>query len=340
MEVVDLFAGLGGFSAGALAAGATVVLGVDSDPVPLKLWGANVPGGRASLAKLGPDGDAVELPPPSASLHVHASTPCTDFSAARGSNVPAADVDRGVQMLQWALDLVLARGDASWSLENVSTPTTRATLDDYAARFPDKVAFASLDAAEFGSPQTRTRLIAGPPRLIKTLQEMPSARRLSVRDAFSAHGLELPAPAFKNQTRNRDGTPCRRTVEEQSFTVCASHALTWTDRDGTTTRVMTAAESAALMGFPPSWRLPKGSRAGQKAVGNAMCVAMSKAIVVAATSIFTGRPVPLPDPPPATEATTDPAPNTDSVLNARLSTIESLVRQLQPSPLPPTVSAH
>ena len=49
MKVVDLFAGLGGFSAGALAAGAEVILGIDHDPVPLKLWSANVPGGRAVL---------------------------------------------------------------------------------------------------------------------------------------------------------------------------------------------------------------------------------------------------------------------------------------------------
>ena len=48
MKVVDLFAGLGGFSAGALSAGGEVILGVDHDPVPLKLWSANVPGGRRS----------------------------------------------------------------------------------------------------------------------------------------------------------------------------------------------------------------------------------------------------------------------------------------------------
>ena len=42
MKVVDLFSGLGGFSAGAIAAGAEVILGVDHDPVPLKLWSANV----------------------------------------------------------------------------------------------------------------------------------------------------------------------------------------------------------------------------------------------------------------------------------------------------------
>ena len=52
MQVVDMFCGLGGFSAGAIDAGATVILGADKDSVPLKLWAANVPGGRATLATL------------------------------------------------------------------------------------------------------------------------------------------------------------------------------------------------------------------------------------------------------------------------------------------------
>jgi DNA (cytosine-5)-methyltransferase 1 len=225
MQVVDLFCGLGGFSAGALEAGADVVLGVDMDAVPLKLWGANVPNGRAVLATLGPGGDQVDLPPPSPSLHVHASSPCTDLSSAKNGAATAADVDGGIAMLRWALDLVLERGDDSWSLENVSTPKTRALLAEYRTRLPDRVAFATLDAADFGACQTRIRLIAAPPALIKLLQEVPSARRFSVREAFAAHGQEVPAPCFKNQTRNRDGTPCQRSVEEQSYTVCASHGV-------------------------------------------------------------------------------------------------------------------
>ena len=148
-------------------------MGVDHDPVPLKLWSANVPGGRAVLTSLGPSDDTVMLPPPSPHLHVHASTPCTDLSPARGRSATPADVAPGVRMLRWALDLVLKRGDHSWSLENVSTPKTREVLADYAARFPEKVAFATLDAADFGSPQTRIRLIAGPPALIKCGRHSP-----------------------------------------------------------------------------------------------------------------------------------------------------------------------
>jgi hypothetical protein len=55
---------------------------------------------------------------------------------------------------------------------------------------------------------------------------------------------------------------------------------------------MTPRESATLMGFPQTWRLPKGSRVGQRAVGNALCVAMSKAIVEAALSIAMGVQMP------------------------------------------------
>lgn len=213
-------AGLGGFSAGAIGAGAKVILGVDQDSCQLKLWGANVPTGHPVLATLGKDCDLVKLPPPSPSLHVHASPPCTDLSPARKRSV--ADVDGGLDMLRWALDLVIQRGDYSWSIENVSTPSTRGLLAEYTKRFPDRVAFATLDAAEFGAAQTRSRLIAAPPRLVKLLQEMPSERRVSVREAFAAHGIEVPSPFFKNQTKNRDGTVCKRSVEEQSFTVCAS----------------------------------------------------------------------------------------------------------------------
>ena len=75
MEVVDLYCGLGGFAAGALEVpGCTVVLGVDHDSVPLKLFAANT-GAKVALATLGPNGNAVQLPPPSPKLHVHVRIP-------------------------------------------------------------------------------------------------------------------------------------------------------------------------------------------------------------------------------------------------------------------------
>ena len=166
---------------------------------------------------------------------------------------------------------------------------------------------------------------------------MPSSRRVSVREAFASSGLDVPASYLKNQTRGRDGEPCRRSVEEQSFTVCASHALTWATRDGETVKTMSARDSAVIMGFGAAWRLPKGSRAAQKAVGNAMCVPMSRAIVQAAICIETGQPLPLSPAAPVQM----PAPLSTTALvysggeynkiKKRLRTIENLLRELHES---------
>jgi len=157
------------------------------------------------------------------------------------------------------------------------------------AAHPEQIAYGVFDSADFGAPQTRLRLIAGPPRLIRMLQAIPCARHVSIRDAFEKAGMALPAPRCKNQTRSQaGGEPTMRNVETQSFTVCAGHALTWCDTVGKTVRVMTARESAILMGFPSTWALPRGSRAAQRAVGNAICVNLSKATMRAAIAVQNG----------------------------------------------------
>ena len=287
MRVVDLFAGLGGFTCGALEAGAEVMLVVDSDPAPLKVLGANAPTATAVVATLGEGRDEVDLPPPASDLHVHFSTPCTELSVARRDD--KANIDAGLSMIRWAVGLVLERSDRSWSLEQVPTKATRSLMTELVAAHPEQIAYGVFDSADFGAPQTRLRLIAGPPRLIRMLQAIPCARHVSIRDAFEMAGMALPAPRCKNQTRSQaGGEPTMRNVETQSFTVCAGHALTWCDTAGKTVRCMTARESAILMGFPSTWALPHGSRAAQRAVGNAMCVALSKAIMHAAIAVQNG----------------------------------------------------
>ena len=264
------------------------MLAVDSDPVPLKILGANAPHTTTVVATLGEGFDEAPLPPAAPDLHVHLSTPCTELSVARRCT-NADDAAGGLAMIRWAVHYVLGRNDCSWSLENVPTKATRALMAELVAAHPERVAFGVFDSADFGAPQNRLRLIAGPPKLIRMLQGIPCARRLSVRDAFSRAGEELPAGYCKNQTRSQSGGPTMRPVETQSFTVCAGHALTWCDARGGTVRVMTARDSATLMGFPSTWALPKGSRAAQRAVGNAVCVALSKAIVLAAVAVQKGE---------------------------------------------------
>ena len=269
MRVVDAFCGTGGWSAGAIAAGCTPILGIDSDEKPLRLWATNCPDGRAACAAIGTT-DAVDWPVADADVHVHLSPPCTSLSKARAGSATATSVAAALDAVRWCLDLVLAKGYASFSLENVATPAVQALVAEYTQRHPDRIAAVVLDAADYSTASNRVRLIVSTPGVIRRLKEMP-VKRVSVADAFAAAAeLPLPAEFLKSNTSNRDGTPCVRSVQQPSFCVTASHPHVWCDRAGVTVRCLTPSESAVLMGFPRSWRLPLGSRVGMRAVGNAV----------------------------------------------------------------------
>ena len=270
MRVVDAFCGTGGWSAGAVAAGCTPVLGIDCDETPLKHWASNCgpAGGHATCATIGAD-EAVPWPTAALDVHVHLSPPCTSLSRARTGGAPAQSVAAALDAVRWCVQLVLDKGYASWSLENVRTPAVVACVAALARQHPERVAFLTVDAADYGVPSNRVRLIASTPAVIKALKELPVAR-VSVGDAFAAAGLALPAQYLKSNTTSRGGAPCVRSTQQPAFTVTASHPLIWCDRDGVTVRCLTAAESAVLMGFPPAWKLPSGSRAGLRAVGNSV----------------------------------------------------------------------
>jgi len=125
--------------------------------------------------------------------------------------------------------------------------------------------------------------------------------RLTVATAFENAGLALPSTHIKSNTNNRDGTPCCRSVQQQAFTVTASHPLTWADAHGATVRCLNVQESAVLMGFTPTWKLPEGSRLGIHAVGNAVPPPLAAAIMHCAIDAARvhASPSPLPIPPHA-----------------------------------------
>ena len=236
--------------------------------VPLKLWATNCsPAGRAVCATIG--ADAIEWPVATPGVHLHLSPPCTSLSKARAGSASASSVTSALDAVRWCVQLVLDNGFASWSLENVSTPGVVACVAELARQHPDRVAYLTLDAADYGVASNRVRLIASTPAVIRALKELPVAR-VSVGDAFAAAGLPLPAQYLKSNTSNRGGTPCVRSTQQPAFAITASHPLIWCTRAGATVRCLTVAESAVLMGFPLGWHLPKGSRAGLRAVGNAV----------------------------------------------------------------------
>ena len=193
-------------------------------------------------------------------------------------------IDDGKDGIRQALQVVLNYKYTSWSLENVSTPTVRELLDEFALRAPDLVSYTTVDAGELGAPTTRRRLIAGPPAMIERLREIP-VHRVSVAEAFAAAGVNLPAQYIKNSTRSRDGSACIRSVSSQAHTQTASHPLTWCRADGRTVRCLTVEETAIIQGFPQKWMLPRGSRAGIRALGNAVAPPVARAVMRAACEV-------------------------------------------------------
>ena len=116
------------------------------------------------------------------------------------------------------------------------------------------------------------------------------------------HGGFTLVCSENSETCNRDGTPCVRSVQEQAFTVTASHPLTWCQQGGKTIRCLTPEECALLQGFPADWRLPAGSRLGIRAAGNAIPPPMAAAIVrcaLRAAGLHAPSPPPIPTPLPA-----------------------------------------
>ena len=287
MRVCHLFSGLGGFACGAVEAGANVVLAVDNDPAPLKLLASNSPGTTTVVATLAKD--EVSLPPAAPDLHVHFSSPCTEPMVRGEKTASAANGSSSLGMLRWSIEFVMERGDYSWSLEHVVTRAARDMLRELQAAHPTRIAFCKIDSVDFGSPQSRIRLVAGPPELVRMLLGIPRSKRVSVRDAFERQSKVPTALFLKNQTRGKDGAPTMRSIEAQSFTVCGGHGLNWCGADGQTVKVMTARDGAILMGFPMTWQLPQGSRVAQRAVGNSTCVALAKSIVLAAMAVRGGE---------------------------------------------------
>lgn len=276
-DVFDVYSGVGGFSAGAKAAGCTPIAGIDCDDTILRVYGGNT-GGRCICARV--FDDSVHWPAARSDLHVHFSPECQGLSKARRT-VDMRRQQEGLAGIRGALDLILENGYDSWSIENVSTPETRSLLQSYADCAPARVAFTTVDCVDFGVPSTRLRLIAGPPGLIRLIKETP-VQRVSVAEAFRRAGMDPPAPYIRNNSRSRNGGTHQRSVQGPCHTVTASHPLTWCNAEGVTVRCLTVAETAVIQGFPRGWLLPTGSRAGIRALGNAIPPPLAAAIMCAA----------------------------------------------------------
>jgi len=158
MNAVDLFCGAGGFSAGLEAAGINVAYGVDIADHALATFETNH--AATAIAHDLSEGLPAELHDEAVDI-VFGSPPCQGFSDARGER--SLDDERN-QLVFSFIQAVETLQPNYVLMENVAGMTTigDAFLDAIETEYADAgytVAWETLNAADFGVPQTRERVI-------------------------------------------------------------------------------------------------------------------------------------------------------------------------------------
>jgi len=152
--VIDLFCGMGGFSQGAIEAGAKVVLAVDLWEEALNVHLHNHPGTPIKRMSLGQKyhfslfkREVEKWRKLGYHVHIHGSPPCQALS-----NASSRNPEEGMPLVIWFLDCVKFSKPDSWSMENV-VPVRK--------KLPEGTPSVVLNSADFGVAQTRRRCFAG-----------------------------------------------------------------------------------------------------------------------------------------------------------------------------------
>ena len=208
--VIDLFAGAGGFTEGAISAGAKVAVAIDLWEPAVLLHRHNQPNVLMVQHELGNLVKDVQLiwkylvRYPNHHIHLHGSPPCQALS-----NASRTDASEGMGMIHHFLDLVDAIQPDSYSMENV-VPMRK--------RLPEGTPSVILNSADYGVSQTRRRCIAG-----EGWEAIPTHSKdewRSVLDALPHLADELidliPSPSMVEQYKNADKDKPYPTVTSQS----------------------------------------------------------------------------------------------------------------------------
>lgn len=297
MRAIDLFAGLGGFSAGAELAGVNVVWAANHWQAAVDIHAANHPGAAHACQDLQQmnwrDVPAHDL--------LLASPCCQGHSRARGkgNGNPEHDASRSTA---WAVvDAVEYHRPEFAVIENVPEFTAWVLYPAWCAAM-DALGYCLtptiVDAADHGAPQHRERLfivavqakhplmlrlskrahvpassfvdfnagkwqpIIKPGRAANTLERIESGRRVhGARFISSYYGAE------------RGGRSLARPVG--TITTRDRHAII----DGDRMRMFSAQECRAAMGFPAGYKLPDQHRLAVHMLGNAVCPPAARDVI-------------------------------------------------------------
>lgn len=289
MRAVDLFAGAGGFSTGAVAAGCSVVWAANHWPAAVAIHSANHPGTEHACQDL-QQADWTRVPAHDLLL---ASPACQGHSIARGAEKPHHDALRSTA---WAVVSAIEchRPHAAivenvpefskWSLFGVWIDAMR-TLG-YAA------APHLVDSADHGVPQQRRRLFVvitrGTAPLNLRLEARQHVPASSVIDFGAGSWSVVDAPGRSRATlarvaRGRSEFGSRfvmpyysggsgltgRSLDRPIGTITTKNR--WGVVDGERMRMLRKEETARFMGFPDDYQLPATVTEATFMLGNAVC---------------------------------------------------------------------
>jgi len=297
LTAVDLFAGAGGFSTGAVAAGCTVAWAANHWPTAVQWHAANHPSTTHACQDL-QQADFRDAPAHDLLL---ASPACQGHSPARGKDRPHHDAQRATA---WAvITCAEVHRPAAVLLENVPAfagwvlyPAWCAAMHALGYALAPMV----LDAADHGVPQNRRRLfivatrsrhpiqlelpkrahraaaevidlsagswaaINRPGRSINTLARIAAGRR--------AHGSQFLAPYYgsgSGETGRSLGRPIGTLTTRARWAVI----------NGDHMRMVLASEGRELMGFPAGYALPANEAQAWHLLGNAVVPAVATDVI-------------------------------------------------------------
>lgn len=185
-EVIDIFCGAGGLSYGLKAAGLTVKAGIDVDPACRFPFVRNIkaPFHQQDVAKL-PSSCVQSLFSKSATRVLAGCAPCQPFSGYTSNN---AEKDDRWQLLLDFLRLARDIRPEIVTMENVPRLSHLSLWNRFVTELQEldyHVDWAVLDAADFGVPQARRRLVLLASRLGPIQIPQRSANKpKTVRDAI------------------------------------------------------------------------------------------------------------------------------------------------------------
>lgn len=297
LRVVDLFAGAGGFSTGAAAAGARVLWAGNHWQEAVSVHAAN----HAATEHVCQDlhqADWARVPRHDLLV---ASPACQGHARARGRERRAHDDSRATA---WAVVACAEYHRPPFiCIENVPEfadwllfPAWRCALELLGYR----LTMNRLNAADFGVPQSRERLFIVAARggeLALASPELAHVACTKIIDwkagflpiAGCRHGRPLGAATLARIERGREQHGERFYVayygSAQGGRSVALPLGTLTTRDrfmlvaGDGARLLSVDEARAAMGFPPSYRLPPQRKLAMHLLGNAVAPPVARSIV-------------------------------------------------------------